>query len=141
MVYLIYRFFVLLILLAWVSLNAWAWLIHGTLEVCNVGFRLLGFLVWGCSMSMLALVLVVPPVSEINKISWKKAIPVYCFIPSLIQVLVLIYMSFDIPTAVSGGDIIAVGGVGISLLLNIAILTLCAIVSKIAHCFIGRSSL
>ena len=92
-------------------------------------------------MSMLTLVLVVPPVSEVNKISWKKAIPVYCFIPSLIQVLVLIYMSFDIPTAVSGGDIIAVGGVGISLLLNIAILTLCAIVSKIAHYFIGRPSL
>ena len=72
MVYKIYRWYVLSILIAWVSLNAWAWWVLGSIETCNLGFRLLGFIVWGCSMSILSLVLVIPPISDSNKISWEE---------------------------------------------------------------------
>ena len=130
MVYKIYRWYVLSILIAWVSLNAWAWWVLGSIETCNLGFRLLGFIVWGCSMSILSLVLVIPPISDSNKISWEEVIPIYCFIPSLLQTFVLIYISLDIPTAVSGEDIIATAGIGISIMLNIAILTLSFIINK-----------
>lgn len=130
MLYLIYRLFALSILIVWVSLNVWAWWGQGSLATCNIGFRLLGFIVWGCSMSMSAFVLIAPPVSDSGKPLWKTIIPARRFIPSLVQVCVLIYISLDIPTAISGGDIISIAGIGISLLLNIIILGLYIIVKK-----------
>ena len=133
MFYFIYRLFVLLVLISWCILNGWAWFVEGTMGTCNIGFRLLGFLVWGCSMSMLPFILVAPSVRDSGTIAWKKSIPVYCLVPSFVQICVLVYVALDMPTAAGDGDIISVAGIGISIMLNIIILALCGFLNKIAR--------
>ena len=124
-------------LLVWVLLCTWAWWWAGSYAECGLGLRLLGFGSWGLGLSLLPIMLLMPPVDRNGRIRWAEPVRMSRILPALAQCLLTAWwLGYDVPRADGAGDIMAVFGLVWAIGVNIGTAVLVWLLSGIDRLFL-----
>lgn len=111
----------------WLLLNIHAWWCLGSYAECGIGVRLLGFFAWGMLLSVIPLVMSVPPVAGDERICRGASVRLHVAVPVALHCGGLICLAPDMPGAAYDGDILAAAGLPAALAFNTVTLLLIGI--------------